>query len=126
MGASNAYFREYRRKHKKQTAEANKRWQSKNKKHIRKYYAEWYKKNGRIITEDARRIVAEWRENHPQAVFAHNELRKAIDKKIVIRPERCSNCHKKKRIEGHHEDYAYPLQVVWLCSSCHKLRHLSN
>lgn len=31
---------------------------------------------------------------------------------------------KKCTPDGHHWNYAYPLNVVWLCRSCHKIVHL--
>jgi hypothetical protein len=34
----------------------------------------------------------------------------------------CAKCGNQE-VQGHHEDYAEPLVVVWLCRSCHKLRH---
>lgn len=45
----------------------------------------------------------------------------------LIKPSNCSNCgidHKK--IHGHHDDYAKPLDVRWLCSPCHNLWHKEN
>jgi hypothetical protein len=38
----------------------------------------------------------------------------------MTKPSSCSNCGTKKaRIEGHHEDYSKPLEVIWLCKKCH-------
>ena len=39
----------------------------------------------------------------------------------LIRPKSCSVCgNEVKRIEGHHEDYSKKLEVVWVCTPCHK------
>ena len=37
----------------------------------------------------------------------------------VIKPDVCSRCESTDRIHGHHEDYDKPLEVVWVCHSCH-------
>jgi len=35
----------------------------------------------------------------------------------------CTNCGQVKRVEGHHDDYAFPNVVRMLCRSCHKKWH---
>ena len=34
----------------------------------------------------------------------------------------CSQCGTQKT-DAHHEDYSKPLDVIWLCRKCHRLRH---
>ena len=42
----------------------------------------------------------------------------------LIKPFLCESCNKQsKRIAGHHESYKKPLEVVWLCQSCHNEVH---
>jgi hypothetical protein len=41
----------------------------------------------------------------------------------IDKPSQCSMCHAelpKRKIHGHHEDYSEPLEVIWVCSPCHK------
>jgi hypothetical protein len=57
-------------------------------------------------------------------------LHEALTAGLMIRPDHCSRCHKKNPsgnvIHGHQEDYSKPLEVMWLCTSCHQLRHKLN
>ena len=54
---------------------------------------------------------------------AHRALNRAIGDGCVARPLICQQCGKGGRIEGHHADYAKPLDVKWLCVACHKYLH---
>jgi hypothetical protein len=49
----------------------------------------------------------------------------ALRHKRLVRPDRCEKCGTKPEytIEGHHEDYNKPLDVMWLCRPCHARRH---
>jgi len=44
----------------------------------------------------------------------------------LTRPECCEDCGKQRRLHGHHDDYARPLDVRWLCPTCHATWHKEN
>lgn len=54
---------------------------------------------------------------------ARNKVTCALVAGIVKKPLTCTLCHKKGKLEAHHEDYDKPLDIVWLCRSCHGKRH---
>ena len=58
-----------------------------------------------------------------RAADARHTLNTAVDRGLIHRPLICSRCPSTKRIEGHHEDYGKPLDVIWLCRSCHHTHH---
>lgn len=81
-----------------------------------KYFA-WYvqkidagKRGG--FTHDARTKKA-----------ARDAVKRAVDSGELIKPNRCQRCEKEIHLEGHHEDYSRPLEVIWLCILCHEMRH---
>lgn len=44
----------------------------------------------------------------------------------LTKPSTCSACGnptQSERLHAHHADYSKPLEVEWLCWSCHNLRH---
>ena len=88
------------------------------------FYYDWYHKNGRKRAKDYREVIIEWRKNNPEKVRAHEAIRRAIRTGKLIKPKSCSECGKEKRLHGHHFDYSKPLEVIWLCASCHKNLHL--
>jgi RNase P subunit RPR2 len=63
---------------------------------------------------------------------ATNRFRSAVRLGKLIRPYACERCdtipepdHQgRSTIHGHHNDYTKPLEVVWLCKSCHRDEHM--
>ena len=60
---------------------------------------------------------------------AWNAVAKAIKEGNLVRPKICSACGKKPPESAtrwalihahHHKGYDHPLDVVWVCASCHK------
>lgn len=60
------------------------------------------------------------RSEHPEQWRAHHRVRVALRNGILKRPNTCSVCAGAGRIEAHHDDYDRPLDVRWLCQSCHR------
>jgi hypothetical protein len=106
--------REYDIKHKKRIAEYRK-----------EYYPKWYAKNGRNRADNYCEAMIRWQIEHKEECKAKGKVAYAIKTGKLKRPNICSKCHKtKKTIIAHHDDYSKPLEVRWLCHSCHKLLHL--
>ncbi len=64
------------------------------------------------------------REANPEKKQAHEAVRRAIRKGVLVRPDSCSQCgNNQMRIEAHHhKGYAEEnrLEVIFLCTSCHR------
>ncbi len=73
--------------------------------------------------EKRAQIFTKYNASHVKENRAKGKVRYAIAKGLLIRPNVCSNCGRKGRINAHHEDYDKPLQVDWLCETCHRLLH---
>lgn len=63
-----------------------------------------------------------WRRENHAKVAAHAAVKAAIASGTVAR-KRCEDCNSEQRAHAHHEDYAKPLAVTWLCPKCHGRRH---
>lgn len=65
-----------------------------------------------------------------QARKAHNDLWTAIWSGRVVPPTKCEQCGGGPsfldKIQGHHDDYSKPLDVRWLCRSCHSRHHAAE
>ena len=64
-----------------------------------------------------------WTEPGTTAYDAHTTLNNAVRDGDVTKPKKCSKCGKGGRINGHHADYSKPLDVDWVCDSCHQKEH---
>lgn len=56
---------------------------------------------------------------HKHKVLARLKARYAVKKGILVKPKWCEVCNLVKPLQGHHEDYSKPLEVIWLCTGCH-------
>lgn len=60
---------------------------------------------------------------HPDRVSARKKVHHAVKTGRLIKPSSCERCGLIKSLNAHHPDYSRPLDVIWLCSSCHKIVH---
>lgn len=67
-----------------------------------------------------RQTTQEYRDRFRDAHSAHSKLRYHITRGNIIKPTACSKCGKEGKIEGSHDDYSKPLEVEWLCVTCHR------
>ncbi len=98
---------------------------------VNKYRKEYYKKHIKHIkiynqTKQGKishkKSNVKWRINNPEKIKAQNIINQALYKKKLLK-EPCRECGAKEKVEGHHEDYNFPLDVVWLCQQHHLNLH---
>jgi len=116
----------YQREHPEQMRqyEANKRAKPGYKEKHAEYYKKWYAEHGRNRTDNYASLIYLWQKEHTGATKVARIVRQAIKDGLLERPLKCSLCGRDGRINGHHEDYNSPYEVLWVCSSCHKKIHL--
>jgi len=76
--------------------------------------------------ESARKSKSKWSESNVIKRSASTLIGNAVRNGKITKPNNCSECGKTGRIHGHHDDYAYPMSVRWLCSKCHCDWHKIN
>ena len=55
---------------------------------------------------------------------ANKAVGRAVKRGELVRPSACQMCGRAGvRIVAHHIDYARPLDVTWLCTSCRARQH---
>lgn len=67
----------------------------------------------------------EYRKRFPNKYRAHNIVSYAI-KGGKLFPEPCEVCGSEDDVHAHHDDYAKPLNVRWLCAAHHGEWHAKN
>lgn len=59
------------------------------------------------------------RARHPEKAAARNAVANALrDGRLIKGP--CRHCGATKNMQAHHDDYSKPLDVEWLCFTCHR------
>jgi ribosomal protein S27AE len=78
---------------------------------------------GKASTAKARK---KWLERNTIKRAASTIVGNAVRDGRLEKHYECSQCGAGGRIHGHHDDYAYPMVVRWLCSKCHTAWHKEN
>lgn len=107
----------------------------------REWHLNWRKKHGETARATMTATNARYRERHREEVRARqrsrdqdpdyiarmrlarnakNAIQRAVKAGRMTRPLVCEQCLKPGTIEAAHDDYSKPLQVRWLCQSCHR------
>lgn len=81
--------------------------------------------------------MKEWHRNHPDYAkkrgykYQKKWIRNNWEKKLAAQTGRrnnkdksCEVCESDKNIHGHHPDYAFPKEIVFLCAKHHRHLHL--
>lgn len=74
-----------------------------------------------------RKAREKWGENNVIKRAASIIVGNAVRDGKIVKEYKCQNCAiQNARIHGHHDDYAYPMIVRWLCAKCHTKWHKQN
>ncbi len=73
-----------------------------------------------------REAAARYRMRNRHKVLAQSKVKAAMKSGRIAVPLWCQQCHCVTQLEAHHSDYSKPLDVLWLCTTCHGLAHRSN
>lgn len=74
-------------------------------------------------TDRGARAYSKYKPTHPWQHEAQKKIWLEIQAGRLVKPKTCSECDRGGRIDGHHDDYAKPLVVRWLCRWCHQKWH---
>ena len=74
--------------------------------------------NARVSANKSKRL---WDKKNPEKRRAQKAVENALLRGDLKRKpcERCGS----RNSQAHHDDYAKPLDVIWLCAKDHKIRH---
>ena len=74
-----------------------------------------------------RKANISWSRRNPIKRMAATIVGNAVRDGKIIKPDSCELCKSKpNRLHGHHDDYAFPFVVRWLCPGCHSKWHKDN
>lgn len=86
------------------------------------YYREYDRKRGNRQPDG---YLKEYRSRFPNKYKAHNLVNNSI-RDGKLHPEPCEACGIVESVHAHHDDYAKPLNVRWLCAMHHQQWHAEH
>lgn len=115
--------RSYAAENRERRAENNAKWRNANREYVAAQQAAYYAANREhALAYAAQRGRVWYYANLDKARLlrrVYEAVRTAVKRGILIRPTTCEVCGREGKIQGAHADYSKPLDVRWLCRSCH-------
>lgn len=103
--------------------EYQKKWEFKYPGRFAEFTKKWRSENPERWLE----IQRKWQKENSDKLRCHQKLRYAVQNGYVLKSTICQFCGATDTpIEGHHQDYSKPLEVMWLCDPCHKRLHVQQ
>ena len=101
-------------------------------KSCRKSYQSAYRKTEKGRARDARynsslkarENYKKYKDKHPKIKTAHQVIKNEIRSGRLLK-QSCESCGAKVA-QCHHDNYDNPLDIRWLCDSCHRVWHKEN
>lgn len=87
------------------------------------YYSDYEKIRNRDPQRRANKQDYErtYRIRNPEKAVARNAVNNAVRDGRIVKPDYCTVCGRTNAtLQAHHDDYAKPLDVLWLCFVCHR------
>jgi hypothetical protein len=114
-----AAHREWRTKNRERVLDGERRWRAENSEHLSEQTRQWRARNPEAFAASSRA----WKVRNPERIRiqqrASFHVQQALKQGTLVRPSTCATCGKGGSITAAHNDYSRPLDVRWLCRSCH-------
>lgn len=104
-------------------SKASKIYKNKNKEKVKEINKKYQESNKEILKIKAKERLKVYTHSNKHKLYASAMIRRMVKKGKLIKPDKCSICANSSKIEGHHEDYSKPKEVVWVCRTCHANIH---
>jgi len=125
--------RKYYQRNKQKCYLATLKWKKEHPEKEREYYKKYYGKvkakrlkDRYYTTEKYLKWKRDYNARFPEKRIAINKANQAVIYRRLKIEKQCQKCKKITKLQKHHSDYSKPLQVDWLCPSCHKQLHLNG
>lgn len=92
-------------------------YRDRNSDHLAKYNKEYF------TTDEGKKSVIKSKNKYPNAYKSRKYF---FDHKSSPYPNNCEECKSESKVQAHHHDYNLPMEVAYLCKTCHSTWHRTN
>lgn len=107
--------REYYQRNRGELCAYQSRYRRANRAKLRAYFREYRKRRPDVF----RKSLLKWQKQNPEKRRAHSLFWAALRRGEIEKLDACQDCGAGGYVEAHHDDYSKPLEVRWLCETCH-------